>query len=61
MCGINQNMKINGMSKKLDYKYYKIEASDESKETECTQIVICKIFEPKQKKNCLNFLFMFSN
>jgi hypothetical protein len=54
-------MKINGMSKKLDYKYYKIEASDESKETECTQIVICKIFEPKQKKNCLNFLFMFSN
>jgi hypothetical protein len=37
------------------FKYYKIEINDESKETKCTQIVICKISNPSKKKPYLNF------
>jgi hypothetical protein len=39
------------MSKTLDLKYYKIELNDESKETKCTQIIICEIPSPSKKKN----------
>jgi hypothetical protein len=40
----------------LDLKYYKIEVNDESKETKCTQIIICESFNPsKKRKHCLNF------
>ncbi len=46
---------MNGMSKTLDLKYYKIEVNDESKETKCTHIVICEISNQKKKKHCLNF------
>ncbi len=44
------------MSKNLDLKYYKIEVNNESKETKCTQIAICKIYNLSKKKHCLNFL-----
>jgi hypothetical protein len=43
------------MSKKLDVKYYKIEVNDESKETKCTQIVLCEISNTSKKKHFLNF------
>jgi len=39
------------MSKTLDLKYYKIEVNDESKETKCTQIILCEILNPNKKKN----------
>ncbi len=42
------------MSKILGYKYY-IEVNDESNETKCTKIVICKKFNPRNKNHCLNF------
>jgi hypothetical protein len=37
------------MFKTLDLKYYKIEVNDESKETKCTQIVICGISNQTKK------------
>jgi len=40
---------MNGMSKNLDLKYYKIEVNDESKETKCTHIVICEISNQTKK------------
>ncbi len=43
------------MFKTLDLKYYNIEVNDESKETKCTQIIICEIFNPSKKKHYLNF------
>ncbi len=33
----------------------KLKVIDESKETKCTQIVVCNIFNPSKKKHCLNF------
>jgi hypothetical protein len=44
------------MSKTLDLEYYKVEFNDESKETKCIQIVICKTSNPRKKQYCLNFL-----
>ncbi len=38
------------------WKIYKIEGNDESKETKCTQIVICENFNQAKKKHCLDFL-----
>jgi len=43
------------MSKTLDLKYYKIEVNDESKETKCTQIILCEILNPNKKKTLLEF------
>jgi len=37
------------MFKTLDLKYYKIEVNDESKETKCTQIIICEISNTRRK------------
>jgi len=45
------------VSKTLDLKYNKIEVNDESKETKCTQIILCEIFNPnRRKKTLLEFL-----
>jgi len=43
------------MSMTLDFKYYKIEVNDESKETKCTQIIICETSTQAKEKHCLNF------
>jgi hypothetical protein len=47
------------MFKILDLKYYKTEVNDESRETKCNQIVICKNLNPSKKHHCLNNLNNF--
>jgi len=49
------------MFKILDLKYHKIEFNDESNETKCTQIVICKKINPSEKKTFLEFLKQILN